>query len=452
MSKSNRNATQYKTLESAETTVFTTPEKSRIRRQDENHTGVASIANRGFSEIQMATTVTSMENKAQGDEEFQANRIILISGGHFVHDSFSAFIAPLLPLLIDRLGLSLLLAGSLSVFSLLPSLLSPLIGYLADRFTVRYLVIFAPAVTATLATLIGFMPSYGMAALLLFAMGVSVMSFHAPAPAMIAHIAGNKVGRGMSFFVAGGELGRTLAPLLAGFGVAQWGIEGLWRLMCFGWLATLILFIRLRDVSAKRERGMSKAQPLPKRILRVFTPLFGVMLFRNLSVSGLTAFMVVYLVNVRGYELLPATGALALYGLAGVAGALAGGTLSDRFGRRRMVALAAICSALFMLAFAHVDGPLLIPVLLALGISSFSVTPVFQALVQDQLPDSRATASGMFFLYEYGVRAFNIMITGVLGDALGLQTAFIVVALVSLISLPLIMTLPAAPVVRHEDV
>ena len=401
--------------------------------------------------VQATSTAAPNQSKIERSEAFQAKRIVLISGGHLVHDSFSAFVAPLLPLLIDKLGLSLLLAGSLSVFSLLPSFLSPLIGYVADRFTIRYLVIFAPAATATLATLIGFMPSYGMAALLLFAMGVSVMSFHAPAPAMVAHIAGDKVGRGLSFFMAGGELGRTLAPLLVGFGVAQWGFEGLWRLMFFGWLASLILFIRLRDVSARRDRRASIAKPLPMRIVRVFAPLFGVMMFRNMTVSSLTAFMVVYLVSVRGYDLILATGALALYGLAGVAGALAGGTLSDRFGRRTTVALAAICSAAFMLVFVQVDGPLLLPILLGLGASSFSVTPVLQALVQDQLPNNRATASGIFFLYEYGVRAFNIMSVGVLGDALGLQMAFIVAALVSLISLPLTMTLPAAPAVQHED-
>ena len=400
--------------------------------------------------MQEASTSAANISEIEGSETFQANRIILISGGHLVHDSFSAFIAPLLPLLIDKLGLSLLLAGSLSVFSLMPSLLSPLIGYVADRFTIRYLVIFAPAATATLATLIGFMPNYSMAALLLFTMGLSIMSFHAPAPAMVAHIAGNKVGRGLSFFMAGGELGRTLAPLLVGFGVAQWGFEGLWRLMFFGWLASLILFIRLRDVSARRDRKMSKAKPLPTRIIRVFAPLLGVMILRNLPVSSLTIFMVVYLVSVRGFDLLLATGALALYGLAGVAGALAGGTLSDRFGRRKTVALAASCSAVFVLAFVHIDGPLLLPILLGLGASAYSVTPVFQALVQDQLPDNRATASGIFFMYEYGVRAFNIMIVGVLGDALGLQNAFIVAALVSLFALPLILTLPAAAV-RHED-
>ena len=400
----------------------------------------------------MASSAPAIKSKPIAEEEFQSKRIVLICGGHFVHDMFTAFIAPLLPLLIDKLGLSLFQAGSLSVFGQLPSLLSPLIGYLADRFTVRYLVIFAPAITGTLTTFIGFMPSYGTAAILLFTAGVSMMAFHAPAPAMIAHISGNKVGRGMSFFMAGGELGRTIGPLLVGFGVAHWGIEGLWRVMFFGWLATVVLYLRLRDVSAKRDSRKSKAKPLLKRFARVFAPLFGVMMLRNMSVSSLGVFMVVYLVDIRGYELTLATAALALYELAGVGGALAGGTLSDRFGRRRLVALAAVTSAIFMIIFVHVEGILLIPVLLAMGFTALSVTPVVQALVQDQLPDIRATASGMFIFFAFGIRAINVLIAGFLGDALGLHSAFIVAALISLLSLPVIMTLPASPKARHEDI
>jgi MFS transporter, FSR family, fosmidomycin resistance protein len=383
-------------------------------------------------------------------EEFEANRILLISGGHFVHDSYSAFISPLLPLLIDKLGLSLALAGSLTVVTQLPSLLSVLIGYLADRISVRYMVILAPAVTATLATMIGFMPTYATAALLLFTLGISVMSFHAPAPAMIAHVSGNKVGRGMSYFMAGGELGRTIGPLLVGFGVTQWGIEGLWRLMIFGWLASAFLYVKLHDVSAKRDPKKAKPSPALNKFIRVFTPLFGVMIFRNMIVSSLSVFMVVFLVDIRGYELTLAVSALALYEFAGVGGALAGGTLSDRFGRRRTVAIAVVLSACFMFLFVQIDGVLLIPILILLGFTSLSVTPIFQALVQDQLPNNRATASGMFILFAFIIRAMNIMVAGLLGDALGLETTFLVLTAISLLSLPIIMALPSSPKLKHK--
>lgn len=399
----------------------------------------------------MTTTTMDVNSRGKRESAFDTGRILLICMGHFVHDVYSAFIAPLLPLLIDKLGLTLVMAGSLPVFMQAPSLLGPFIGYLADRFSVRYLVIFAPAITASLATLIGFMPTYGTAALLLFCVGVNIMAFHAPAPAMIAHVAGDKVGRGMSFFMASGELARSVGPLLVGFGVAEWGMQGLWRLMFFGWLASAVLYWRLRDVSAKRAPRKSKAKPMLRRFARVFGPLLGVMLLRNMSMSSLGIFMVVYLVDARGFELTLATGALALYEFSGVGGALAGGTLSDRIGRRKMVAGATILAALLMLAFVHAEGALLIPLLIGLGLTALSVSPVFLALVQDQLPENRATANGMFMLYAFGVRAINVMMVGALGDALGLQNAFIAAALISLLALPLIVTLPSTPAAIHED-
>lgn len=396
----------------------------------------------------MASPAIPIETES---EEFETRRILMVSGGHFIHDTFSAFVSPLLPILIDKLGLSLALAGSLSVFTQLPSLLSVVIGYIADRISVRYLVIFAPAVTATLVTLIGFMPSYTATAILLFCVGLSIMSFHAPAPAMIAQISGRKVGRGMSYFMAGGELGRAVGPLLVGYGVTQWGIEGLWRFMIFGWFASAFLYFRLRDVSAQKDNKRGAAKPILKQFARVFAPLFGVMMLRNLVVSGLSVFLVVYLVDIREFELTVATGALALYELAGVGGALAGGTLSDRIGRRRSVAGAIILSAVFMYAFLNTTGSMLVPVLILLGLTTLSVTPIFQALVQDQLPENRATASGMFILYAFVIRAINIMIIGILGDAIGLHNTFLVVTVVSLLSLPVIALLPDSPKLKRAE-
>ena len=71
--------------------------------------------------------------------------------------------------------------------------------------------------------------------------------------------------------------------------------------------------------------------------------------------------------------------------------------------------------------------------------------------MQDQLPDNRATANGLFMSFAFGIRALNVLMVGALGDALGLQSAFVAAALISLLSLPLIVTLPATPRARHED-
>ncbi|MCK5827933.1 hypothetical protein KAH43_05340, partial [Candidatus Bipolaricaulota bacterium] len=54
--------------------------------------------------------------------------------GHLLNDGFGAFLAPLLPLLIQRLDLSLAVAGMLGTARILMnSLLQPGLGHLVDR-------------------------------------------------------------------------------------------------------------------------------------------------------------------------------------------------------------------------------------------------------------------------------------------------------------------------------
>jgi FSR family fosmidomycin resistance protein-like MFS transporter len=136
---------------------------------------------------------------------------------------------------------------------------------------------------------------------------------------------------------------------------------------------------------------------------------------------------------------------LALYELAGVGGALGGGTLSDRFGRKRTMIIAIVLSAIFAYIFFNIEGFLVYPVLILLGLTTLSVAPIIQALVQEQFPNNRATASGMFILYAFLVRAVNTLAIGMLGDTYGLQNTFVIIIVLSLISIPIVLALPDSP-------
>ena len=76
------------------------------------------------------------------DKKFQTGNVLTISFGHLMHDTYTAFLAPLLPLLISKLGLSLSMAGLLDVIRKIPSLFNPFIGLLADKICVKYIVIY----------------------------------------------------------------------------------------------------------------------------------------------------------------------------------------------------------------------------------------------------------------------------------------------------------------------
>ena len=103
--------------------------------------------------------MTHQQANDRQSAEFKTGRIIVLSVSHFIHDVYSSFLAPLLPLLIEKLSMSLTQAGLLSTIMQLPHLANPYIGVLADRVSVRYFVILAPALTAIPMSLIGVAPT-----------------------------------------------------------------------------------------------------------------------------------------------------------------------------------------------------------------------------------------------------------------------------------------------------
>lgn len=386
------------------------------------------------------TTQSYSVDKPTEQEEFQTGQVLTIVSGHFVHDTFSAFISPLLPRLIDKLSLSLTSAGLLWSFIQMPALFTPFIGHLADRLSLRYFVILAPAITATLMSLLGLAPTYTGLALILLAAGVSVAAFHAPAPVMVARISGSQVGKGMSFFMAGGELGRTVGPLLAVWAVSVWSLEGYYPIMILGWATSLMLYWRLRNIPAHPDKQQSLRALLPA-IRRLFIPLFGITLSRELMLTGLAAFLPTFM-SLGGASLWVAGASLSIWELAGVGGALLSGTLSDRFGRRTILLVTMLTSSGLLFIFVSVSGWLLVPVLLALGFTSLAATPVILAMVQEHMPGSRSMANGLFISMAFAVRPGVAYLFGLIGDNYSLSTAYFVAALVSLLALPILFFLP----------
>src|SRR5512136_2563592 len=212
-------------------------------------------------------------------ESFQTGRVLTVAGGHLIHDTFTSFLPPLLPLIIQKLGLSLTLAGSLAAFQQFPGLINPLLGLLADRGSLRWLAVLAPTLTAAAMSLIGVAPTYTVLVILLLVTGISSAFWHVPMPVLIARVSGRQVGQGMSFFMLGGELARSVGPVIAVGAVSLWGLEGMWRLIPVGLAASAVLYWRLRDVNVRPARRANGAWAESWRELRrVLLPAMGIML------------------------------------------------------------------------------------------------------------------------------------------------------------------------------
>jgi FSR family fosmidomycin resistance protein-like MFS transporter len=383
------------------------------------------------------------ETAVSPSDEFQTSQVFTIAGGHLTHDTYTAFLAPLLPLIQERLGTGYALTGSLAIFAQLPSLLNPFIGYLADKVSLRYFIILAPAVTATLFSSLGLVPNYLTLALLLIAAGVSIAAFHAPAPAMIARVSGNRVGKGMSIFMASGELGRTLGPVIAVAGVSWFGLEGIWRLAFVGWGVSIILYFRLRNISARSKTAVSTnltaIWPQLRSLFSVIIWLVGARVFLQASI---TTYLPIFVKDALGLSLWLSAASLTILEAAGVVGALFTGTFSDRLGRNRMLLILLTISPFLHLLFVFGPTWMAVPLLIGLGLTAISPQPVMLALVQDSFPDHRALANGIYLAVSFLVRALGIWVVGYLADQFGLQNAFLWSGLLAFLSIPAVFFLP----------
>ena len=391
----------------------------------------------------MAEAPATRQTSEPVTDTFQTGQVLTITGGHLVHDIFTSFLAPLLPLIIQKLSLSLTLAGTLAAFQQLPSLINPFLGMLADRGSLRWFVILTPTVTATAMSFIGVAPGYTVLTILLLVAGLSTAIWHTPTPAMVARVSGRQMGLGMSLFMLGGTLAYTIGPLLVVAAVSWWGLDGIWRLIPLGVVASVMLYWRTRGIvdarSVRRANG-SWAESW-RELERVLLPLAGIIVAQGFMVAALSTFLPTFLSS-EGASLLQAGGALSIIKMAGVAGSLTSGTVSDRLGRRRVLTLVLWASPVLMLLFLAVPRWATVPMLLVVGFTVFSANPVMMALVQEYGRDHPATANGLYFMLNFVSRALLIIVVGALADRFGLRTTFQWCAWIGFMSVPFVLLLP----------
>ena len=373
-------------------------------------------------------------------KKFQTEQVLTIVTGHFFHDSYSAFLAPLLPYLREKLSINYEQAGLLGLVFSLPGLLNPFIGLLADKISLRYFVIFTPAITGTLMSSLGLAPSYLALIFILIATGISVASFHAPAPAMVAEISGNRIGTGMGIFMAGGELGRTIGPLVLAYGIEWFGLAGIWRLAVIGWIVSAVLFFRLRKIPAStKPKGF-----LPwAKAKRIFPVLAILVIGRTFMRGAISTFLPTYLVDIFGTSEKYAAFSFSILQAAGVIGVLLVGHFSDRIGRKSLLFFLLTASPIILFLLTISPEQFVIPLLVLLGFSALSVMPILLAIVQEQFSDNRALANGSFLALNFVSSAVGIWLLGGIAQLLGLKTSFIIAAIAALITLPAVLYLPS---------
>jgi FSR family fosmidomycin resistance protein-like MFS transporter len=285
--------------------------------------------------------------------------------------------------------------------------------------------------------LIGLANSTTMLFLLLFVAGISAALFHVPSPVMVKDVSGHRVGTGMSCFMVGGELARTLGPMLVVAAVSWWGLEKIYRLIPLGLLASFFLYLKLKDYSGQQHISRVKEKGDTRKILRhhrsFFLFLAGFILFQSAAKSALTLYLPVYLTS-QGASLWYAGISLSILQFFGVLGTFAAGNISDRIGRRKTLTLASIATTIVMGLFVWTNSLVLLAVL---GLFLFASGPILMAATQDTNSNMPTFMNSMYMFINFGVSSIVVFVVGTLGDSVGLQVTYQISAFFAVGCVPL---------------
>ncbi|MBT6686540.1 MAG: MFS transporter, partial [Bacteroidetes bacterium] len=358
----------------------------------------------------------------KNSSKFEYGKVVVVTVSHFVHDIYSSFLAPILPLLIEKLSLSYSYAGLLQVAQRLPMVFNPFIGMLADKVSMRYFVIVTPAITCIVMSFLGLASNFAILAILLFIAGLSAAFYHVPSPVMIKKVSGNETGKGMSFYMIGGELARTFGPLLILGGISIWGLNGTYKLIPFGIAASIFLFFQLRKIEVSTHINSSFKYSEALKLLKKHAAFFGlitaIIFFSSAMKLCLTLFLPTYLTSM-GSSLWIAGISLSVLQFSGAGGTLISGIVSDKIGRKNMLIIIYLLNPLLMWLFIYANSILMIPILILLGISMFAPTPVFLAFVQDIKTERPAFMNSIFMTITFVIGTISVMLVGFLSDKFG---------------------------------
>ncbi|HZT26289.1 MAG TPA: MFS transporter [Pseudolabrys sp.] len=390
--------------------------------------------------------MTAAATLSQKEAEHRA--MAVACGAHALHDGYTDLIYVMLPIWQHEFGLGYALLGLMkTVFSGTLAGLQIPSGFLAERFGAAVVLGLGTALAGVGYIFAGFSTGVPILVAALFVGGLGASTQHPLASSLIAHAyAGPRSLKALGTYNFAGDIGKMTVPAAASllFVVLPWR-HALMLLGGFGIVAAAAIFIAMprfaADVPAKKKDDSTRA---------VTPRAFGFPLLLSVGVidsATRMAFLTFlpFVLTAKGASLPTVGASLTLVFAGGAAGKLVCAFIGARIGTVATVWLTEAVTALGIVALLPLPLEPALFLLPVVGVALNGTSSVLYGSVPDLVEPARRTrAFGIFYTGTIGAGAVSPALYGVLGDAVGVPSALIVVAAVVLLTLPITFVLRPA--------
>jgi len=374
-----------------------------------------------------------------------ARVIFALSLVHFTGDFYGAFLTPLLPLFVDKLGISLTQVGLMAGISrFLAFVVQPTAGYLADHYRTRFFVLGGPLLAVVFMPLIGLAPSFLYLILFVSLGSIGVSLFHPTAAGMVSRYAGTHFGLCMSLFNLGGTLAFGLGPVSIALFVHSFGLEASPLTMVPGLVLIAFLFkiVPLPDTEGLGKLGFMGS--LKEAFGGVWKPIFiiwAIMVLRSFVGQTFITFLPIYYAG-EGFSLLSIGTVVALFSVAGAISGVLAGHLSDRVGFRLLFLLSHGLATPGLYLLLLLPGRWVYLSAFLAGFFLMATLPLGVTMAQEIAPKGKSMVSSLMMGLAWGTGGMMAPLAGKMSDIFSISPVLAVLAMIPLLTIGLIVMLP----------
>ena len=379
--------------------------------------------------------------------------IFALSLVHFTGDFYAAFLTPLLPLFVDKLGLTLTQVGLLAGISrFLAFVVQPSSGYVADHYHTRFFILGGPLLATVFMPLIGVAPSYLVLILFVCMGSIGVSMFHPTAAGMVSQYAGSRFGLSMALFNLGGTLSFGLGPIFIAFFVHTWGLESSPVTMVFGLVLMAFLFkiVPLPTTEGLGDLGFMGS--IKEAFGAVWKPIFtiwSIMVLRSFVGQVFMTFLPIYYSR-EGFSLLSLGTIVSIFTVAGALSGVAAGHFSDRFGFKPVffVSHGLATPSLYLLLLLPGDWAY-VSAFLA-GFFVMASLPLGVTMAQEIAPKGKSMVSSLMMGLAWGMGGMMTPLAGKMADLFSIRPVLAALAIIPLLTCALIALLPERGAMQRQ--